>query len=194
MMTDMKRFTILLAALLLPLAALAEEPATGRLLVATSDVNDPNFVGTVVLLIHHGDDGSLGLFLNRPTWVDGGDAFAELAPFDVATRTLFLGGPIAMTQLIALTARPGSSEGTTAVLDGLYVTADIASLEALGPDVDKRIYAGHAAWSPDQLQQEIDDHLWLVVDGSPDLVFRTRPEALAERAAALAASGLTAAR
>src|ERR1700722_16851951 len=40
---------------------------TGRLLVASTRLGDPNFDRGVVLLLDHGDDGALGVVLNRPT-------------------------------------------------------------------------------------------------------------------------------
>ena len=42
-------------------------PETGRLLVATTDLVDPNFAQSVVLLLDHDEDGTLGVILNRPT-------------------------------------------------------------------------------------------------------------------------------
>ena len=42
------------------------ESVRGRLLVATPDLRDPNFSRTVVLMLEHGDDGALGVVLNRP--------------------------------------------------------------------------------------------------------------------------------
>lgn len=46
---------------------------TGRLLVATPALADPNFERAVVLLLDHDEEGSLGVVLNRPTPVDVGD-------------------------------------------------------------------------------------------------------------------------
>ncbi len=39
----------------------------GRLLVAAPPLVDPNFDRTVVLMLEHGDDGGLGIVLNRPS-------------------------------------------------------------------------------------------------------------------------------
>lgn len=55
---------------------------TGRLLVATPALADPNFDRAVVLLLDHDEEGSLGVVLNRPTPVDVSDileAWADLA-------------------------------------------------------------------------------------------------------------------
>ena len=43
------------------------EPLTGRLLVATPALRDPNFERTVVLLVAHEAGGALGVVLNRAT-------------------------------------------------------------------------------------------------------------------------------
>ena len=39
----------------------------GKLLVAKPSLVDPNFSRTVVFLLAHGEQGALGLVLNRPT-------------------------------------------------------------------------------------------------------------------------------
>ena len=51
---------------------------TGRLLVATPALADPNFDRAVVLLLDHDEEGSLGVVLNRPTPVDVGDILRAL--------------------------------------------------------------------------------------------------------------------
>ncbi|NED79941.1 hypothetical protein G3I76_07500, partial [Streptomyces sp. SID11233] len=40
---------------------------TGRLLVATPALADPNFARAVVLVLDHDAEGTLGVVLNRPT-------------------------------------------------------------------------------------------------------------------------------
>jgi hypothetical protein len=42
------------------------ELVRGQLLVATPDLRDPNFSRTVILMLEHGDEGALGVVLNRP--------------------------------------------------------------------------------------------------------------------------------
>lgn len=53
---------------------------TGRLLVATPTLADPNFDRAVVLLLDHDEQGSLGVVLNRPTPVGVGDVLLPWAP------------------------------------------------------------------------------------------------------------------
>jgi putative transcriptional regulator len=165
------------------------------LLIATPALEDPDFADTVVLLVHHSDEGTFGIFLNRPTWVNGSEHFAVLADADASAGEIFFGGPVAVAQLLALVGRSGNTGGATEVLDGVYLTADITAIADAGfaDSTDLRIFAGHAVWGPDQLQAEIDDRLWRIVDGSAELVFDTDADELLQRVSALADSGLTAA-
>ena len=58
------------------------ESMTGRLLVATPTLKDPNFDRTVVLLVAHESGGALGVVLNRATEVPVSDVlgtWGELA-------------------------------------------------------------------------------------------------------------------
>ena len=54
------------------------ETLRGQLLVAAPILHDPNFHRTVVLVAEHGEEGAMGLVLNRPTDTSVGDALPEL--------------------------------------------------------------------------------------------------------------------
>jgi len=186
----MKRLPVLLVGLLLPLIAVAQQPVSGNLLVATAALDDPTFIETVVLLVHYGEDGALGIFLNRPTWVDGADVNPELQPLNERTRAVYFGGPVAMTRILALHNRDLESENTTRILDSVYMTADLSLLA--DQELDKvRFYAGHATWAPAQLQAEIDNRFWHVADANADLVFHADPREIWELATASAEAELT---
>ena len=40
---------------------------SGKLLIASPYLNDPNFMRSVVLIVSHDEEGAFGLSLNRPT-------------------------------------------------------------------------------------------------------------------------------
>ncbi len=178
-----------------PALSQAQIPTAGRILVATPALVDTNFTGTAVLMIQHSEEGSFGLFLNRPTWVDGGESFPELEAFDRSTRTLSFGGPVGITQLLALVTDPVDPDRTTEVLDDLFITTDIEMLAASQSEADRRlrIFAGHAVWAPEQLQEEIDDGYWRVVAGTAELALEADAGRLWESVMALNEAGLTAA-
>ena len=75
---------------------------TGRLLVATPMLGDPNFDRTVVLLIEHGPEGALGVVLNRPGTLDVVDALPEWGDLAAEPAVLFSGGPVQGNALVGL--------------------------------------------------------------------------------------------
>jgi putative transcriptional regulator len=179
-MTTRARIFALAALALVASAAQAQAPAAGRLLVATPELEDPNFTESVLLIVHHDEDGTLGVFINRPTWVDPGKAFPESEPLQHYPDSLYLGGPIAPTQLLILARSTADlSVESTPVLGDVRLAADLALIDdeqfAGAGDETLRIYAGHAAWEPGQLDAEIGSGSWHVVTGRSDLVFSRRP-------------------
>lgn len=165
-------------------------PARGVLLVAEPGLADHRFERSVVLLLHHDNDGSLGLIVNRPTAVRAREALADAAELRGYDERVFVGGPVAPTAIAVLSRHPrGNSEdgGTPAILDGVYVSSDLALLAdpAVRAAPDRvRLYAGHAAWQGGQLEQEIAGGAWRAVPGHARHVFSTAPLTLWEQLSA----------
>lgn len=162
-------------------------PLAGRLLVAAPMLDDPNFARTVVLLLDHDEEGSLGLVINRPSHVPVG---AVLPPWDGRTTgadVLFTGGPVADDSALALGLLPGPVDGPEP--QGFRRVAGQFGLVDLDLDPDEtlrtvealRIYAGYSGWTPGQLELELEEGSWYVVDGGPDDVFGDDPTTLWER-------------
>lgn len=143
-----------------------------RLLVASPSLTDPNFYRAVVLLIDHDDDGALGVVLNRPTEVSVGEPLPGWDLLAAEPAVVFSGGPVA----------PVTAVGIGLTADGVG-TLDLNQdpLEA-AREVDAiRVFSGYAGWSAGQLEGEIDEGSWIVVDGMPDDVMSEEPEELWER-------------
>jgi putative transcriptional regulator len=141
------------------------EPARGRLLVATPLLGDPNFERTVVLLIEANADGAVGVVLNRPSDTVLVDALPEWAGRAADPAVVFVGGPVEQTAAIGL-ARHGNGPATE-VLDGVGLL-DLGQEPGAAPAVDAvRIFAGYAGWGPGQLEGEIEEGAWFVVDADP---------------------------
>jgi len=152
----------------------------GRLLVATPPLVDPNFDRTVVLLLEHGDDGALGIVLNRPSDTHLDDVLPEWRVIASAPEVVFVGGPVSPEAVIAL-ARGGyeGADGWVPLLAGLG-TVDVGRdpLDLGVPLEDLRVFAGYAGWSPGQLEGELDQGGWFVVDVERDDPFTLEPERL----------------
>src|SRR6266540_998792 len=70
------------------------ESLTGRLLVATPALRDPNFERTVVLLVAHEDGGALGVVLNRATEVPVAEVLGNWGALAGEPAVVFEGGPV----------------------------------------------------------------------------------------------------
>jgi putative transcriptional regulator len=161
-----------------------DDELIGRLLVASPQLGDPNFERSVVLLLDHGPDGSLGVVLNRPTGLpvdeilDAWRDQAQAAPPGV----VFRGGPVSPDAVIGLARTEiDDADGSRwrVVLDGVG-TVDLA----VAPDEQPvavagiRMFAGYAGWSPDQLEEELAEGAWIVLDALVADVFTAQADAL----------------
>src|SRR5688572_3002061 len=81
---------------------------TGHLLVALPVLQDPNFDRTVVLVLEHGEEGALGLVLNRPSDTGLDDALPEWGPLAAEPSAVFVGGPVALDGAIGLARSPAA--------------------------------------------------------------------------------------
>lgn len=165
-----------------------EALAKGRVLVAAPTLLDPNFHRTVVLLLDYDDGGALGVVLNRPTGTSVDAPVPEWEPLAVEPGVVFVGGPVAQGAAIAIgrvaisahAERPAPNGfvplfGALGTVDLTLDPDEVGALDAV------RIFSGYAGWGAGQLEVEIDEGSWLVVDGEPDDVFSDDPETLWER-------------
>lgn len=157
------------------------ESLKGRLLVATPDLADPNFARTVVLVVEHGDDGALGVVLNRPGGLDVDEPLPAWCDHAAPPASVFVGGPVAPGSVIAL-----ARAVTPAAGDGwVHLFGDLGAVD-VGRDPDDvtprietiRVFSGYAGWSPGQLDGELEVGGWFVVDLEPGDVFTPTPAAL----------------
>ncbi|MEV6316682.1 YqgE/AlgH family protein [Streptomyces sp. NPDC051776] len=160
---------------------------TGRLLVATPALADPNFDRAVVLLLDHDDEGSLGVVLNRPTPVGVGDILESWAGLAGEPGVVFQGGPVSLDSALGVAVVPG--EAGTPVGEGplgwrrVHGAIGLVDLEA-PPELlaaalgSLRIFAGYAGWGPGQLEDELVEGAWYVVESEPGDVSSPDPEQL----------------
>jgi putative transcriptional regulator len=165
----------------------AVESMRGNLLVATPALVEPTFSRTVILLLEHSAaDGALGVVVNRPTAAPLSDVVPAVEELATEPRVLFDGGPVSRTTAIALgtldsgAVTPGAPAEGWSPVEPPLVTVDLdydpallaAALRSL------RVFAGYAGWSPGQLEGEIAEGSWYVVEALPDDPFVPWPERL----------------
>jgi putative transcriptional regulator len=155
---------------------------TGKLLVATPVLEDANFRRAVVLLLAHDENGAFGVVLNRPRpeapVADHVPAWSEHA---AAPAMIFAGGPVEPAMALALAAGPRSPEadGWQPMAAGVGLLDLAREPEGIGMPIERmRVFSGYAGWGGGQLEAEIEQNAWFVVDVKQDDVFTAAPERL----------------
>ena len=148
------------------------EPEPGMLLVSAPGMFSPEFARTVLLVLEHDADHTLGVVLNRRSEVavanvmDGG--WAELA---AKPQAVHIGGPVGAESAVGLgVTAAGAPENP--YLNRLANRLVLVDLNASPLDVSDfldgiRIFAGYAEWAPGQLDDEILRGDWFVTPALP---------------------------
>jgi putative transcriptional regulator len=151
------------------------------LLVAMPQVLDPFFHKSVVLLLHHEDEGSFGFIINRATGIKVNEILQGMEVGWQGGRDLvaYFGGPV-QPQLGTVLFSPEEVEGdaATEVIPGLALTQHIGDLAQLAesPPDQFRLLLGYAGWGAGQLMEEILRNDWLTAPPKSDLIFAPDPE------------------
>lgn len=149
----------------------------GQLLIASRTLRDPNFLRTVVLMLEHGEEGALGVVLNRATDRTLGEVWDAIDAEPISnSQTLWKGGPVP-GPLIGL--HHSESLGEKQVLPGLFMSMQRESLDQLVRQEQHtyRIYTGNSGWGGGQLEGEIKAGGWLTGTPLEDDLF-AEPESL----------------
>lgn len=152
----------------------------GRLLVATPAIDSGPFLRSVVFLLDHDDAGALGVIVNRPLDSDVDDVLPDWAGLVNAPVCLFDGGPVAMDSALAL----GVVAGTLGPPGWRQMAGRVGLVDLDGPLprggelAGLRVFAGYAGWAPEQLEEELEEGAWIVVEASDSDLISPRPETL----------------
>jgi putative transcriptional regulator len=153
----------------------------GKLLIAEPMLGDPNFERSVVLMIEHNDEGALGVVLNRPTDLEVRAVLEDWAGLAAEPPVLYVGGPVEQNGVIALGRWAGEQPaGGLSRVIGNVGTVDLhREPEELAPQLTGvRFFAGYSGWGPGQLEAELAQDAWLVVEAVADDVFAPDPETM----------------
>jgi putative transcriptional regulator len=158
-----------------------EDLGVGKLLVASRGLGDPDFAGTVVLLVHYDEKGALGLILNRRTDIPLSRVLDLEAAKD-RSDPIYLGGPVGPSAVFALFASSAKMEKAENIFGGVYLISDKALFEqtiSARPDAGVfHVYLGYAGWAQDQLRNEVQLGAWFVLPADATTVFNADPDSL----------------
>lgn len=168
------------------------EPDPGDLLIASRELQDPNFAGSVVLLLATGPGGAGGVIINRPTPLRVATALPQIEALQERSDRLWRGGPVEPESAMILVRGGEAPAGGVAVLDGVWAVRTREGIETLlEDDIDPerlRVFAGYAGWAAGQLEWEISIGSWHLRPAEARWIFDTDPAETWEQLLKLATS------
>ena len=149
------------------------EIVPGDILIADPFLKDPNFMRSVVFLCEHQPGGTFGFVLNRRYQHNIGELVADLEGSDFP---VYYGGPVQPDTLHFLHRSPALITGGVKITDDIYwggefnEAANLIKQNKISP-YNIRFFIGYSGWSEGQLDGEMEQHTWLVTNGTKQLVF-----------------------
>jgi len=171
-------FVGLVSSELLLLAAERGQALVGQLLVATEEMQDPRFVESVIYIVKHDHEGTMGLVINRP--LAQGPIDDLLKGFGAETKgsgreiIIHYGGPVSSRQGFVLHSDDVLLENSMKAKDGIAATSDTKIIESIANGKGPRQFLfmfGYAGWAPGQLEDEIKRKTWAAVSADKALIF-----------------------
>ena len=139
-------------------------PSRGKILISEPFLRDVTFGRSVVLLIDHTEEGSMGLIINKQLPIFVNDIIKEFKYIE--NIPLYKGGPIATDTLFYLHTL-ADIPGAIPISKGLYLNGDFDEIKKYilqGNKVDRyiRFFLGYSGWESEQLSTELKENTWLV--------------------------------
>lgn len=148
-------------------------PIFNSLLISEPFLEDPEFYRTVIQLVTHGEEGSVGFVLNQPS----GFELCDLLDHCDLHIPVFVGGPVQQDTLHFIHCLSDIPEAVPltgkASWSGNFdlVKQRLENEEAEFNDV--RFFMGYSGWSAGQLQKELEQKSWIVADAAERFIFNT---------------------
>lgn len=151
----------------------------GHLLVAGPALDDPSFRRTVVLVGEHGDEGAMGVVLNRVSDVTVEEAVPPMALLTARDELVYLGGPVQPQAVVVLADFADPSQAEVMVVDNVgFLPGEVDAVDDLGELRSVRVFAGYAGWGPGQLEGELAEGAWVILPARTSDVFTSAPDHL----------------
>lgn len=141
-------------------------PAQGSILMSEPFLQDAYFQRSVVLLVEHNTEGSMGFVLNKKTDLIVNTFFPELEEYPEIS--IYLGGPVSANRLFFIHSLgdlivPDSVK----IKDHLYFDGDFEALKRYmlkGHSIEGKVkfFLGYSGWTKGQLGSEINKNSWVV--------------------------------
>jgi len=151
---------------------------TAILLTARSELPDPDFADSVVLVMNNLGPAPIGVIVNRPTQISVAEVFPNLTRLAYLHDKVFFGGPVELNPVWFLFRAATPPKHAIRTFGDTWLSADRdLLLTLLGRDKPMdglRIFLGHSGWAPGQLEAEIKHGDWALGHADPDAIFKSK--------------------
>jgi putative transcriptional regulator len=146
------------------------EPKKGRVLISEPFLMDNYFKRSIVLLTEHNDEGTIGFVLNKPVGIPINEVIDNFPAIDTDVA---LGGPVNTSSLHYIHTLGDIIPNSVPVLGNICWGGDFEVVERLIASGNLnnsqiRFFLGYSGWSPNQLNDELNENAWVVSEISPE--------------------------
>ena len=146
-------------------------------LIAMPGVRDPLFSRSITYICDHGKEGAMGIVLNQPLGITMTDVFTQLSiEFDeiIGKKPVLAGGPVNIQRGFVLHRDEGSWDSTLRVTSEICLTASrdiVAAMADHSGPKSAQFALGYAGWTAGQLENEIINNSWLIMEADSSIIF-----------------------
>ncbi len=140
--------------------------AAGRLLISEPFMMDPNFKRSVILLTEYTVDGAVGFVLNHKSEYLLGDILPDTS---YSEMPVYVGGPVGENTLHFIHCVPEKIDGGIEISPGVFWGGDFEIVKQLIStyqvnESEIKFFTGYSGWTPRQLDDELNENVWMVTD------------------------------
>lgn len=151
---------------------------SNHFLIASPQLSDPFFEGSVVYLCEHTKEGAMGVIINKPSPVKMEqlfDAVEQPTPTRFSEQWVLMGGPVQVDRGFLIHSPVGNWQSSLLVNDEIAVTTSRDIITGLSQhdfdNVQTFATIGYSSWTEGQLEQEITENSWLICPSDKKILF-----------------------
>lgn len=151
---------------------------TGKLLVAMPYLKDQRFHHSVIYICGHDENGSMGLIVNKPLNSVNFHDLLEQVQIDYDENSpnglIHYGGPVEVGRGFVLHTNDYLATASVAINNNFAFTATVEILRAISNNQGPRnalVALGYVSWGAMELEAEIQNNGWLVIEAHENLIF-----------------------
>ncbi len=152
-----------------------------HLLIAMPSLDDPYFERSLTYICEHNEEGAMGIVINQPSSMNLKELLEQTdKALEVVAHKqddiILAGGPVNQERGFVLHSDQGQWASSLTLADNIVITTSKDILTAIGSNSgpEKSVIAlGYAGWTAGQLEQELQDNVWLTIEADPEILFNT---------------------